>query len=148
MTLVHGTCVKINEIGVLIQGPSSSGKSDLALRLIDRGAHLVADDQTLLIERMGKIIASSPPTIAGILEVRGIGIISMKAISEAQIGLIIDLVEQSYVPRIPYSETKILLTTSPNIHIPVYHLNAFEGSTPHKVHLAVKVIQGNTYVQT
>ena len=60
MLLVHGTTVEIAGQAVLIRGPSGSGKSDLALRLIDGGAQLVADDQTELSPRDGRLVASAP----------------------------------------------------------------------------------------
>ncbi|MGY9015430.1 MAG: HPr kinase/phosphorylase, partial [Rhodospirillales bacterium] len=106
MTLVHGTCVEIDGTGILIQGPSGSGKSDLALRLIDTGAQLVSDDQTLLTETAGELIASSPDTISGVMEVRGIGLIHVETQTEASIGVIIDLVNRNAVSRLPVPNSK------------------------------------------
>ena len=63
---------------MLITGPSGSGKSDLALRLLDRGFTLVSDDQTIVRRDGDRLIASAPPTIAGKLEIRGIGIVEME----------------------------------------------------------------------
>ena len=74
---IHGTCVAIGNIGVLLLGPSASGKSDLALRLIDRGAVLVADDQVALEGRAGRLMASAPPHLPPLLEVRGVGLVPM-----------------------------------------------------------------------
>ncbi len=148
MTLVHGTCVEINGTGILIQGPSGSGKSDLAIRLIDSGARLVSDDQTYITEAVGKLIAASPAQISGVMEVRGIGLICVETRSEAPIGLIIELVDRAAVPRLPMPNSKALIDTTPYIHIPVYRLHAFDSSSPTKVHLAVKVIQGNILMKT
>ena len=63
---------------MLITGPSGSGKSDLALRLLDRGFTLVSDDQTIVRRDGDRLLASAPPTIAGKLEIRGIGIVEME----------------------------------------------------------------------
>src|SRR5690606_18170052 len=75
MLLIHATCVVIGEIGVILRGPSGSGKSDLALRLVDTGGLLVADDQVFLSVENGALVARAPPTISGKLEVRGLGIV-------------------------------------------------------------------------
>ena len=76
---------------MLIEGPPGSGKSDLALRLIDRGAMLIADDQTEVRNEDGGLYASAPVKIAGLLEVRGVGIITMAYLNEARIGLAVRL---------------------------------------------------------
>ena len=74
-SLEHASAVAIDGRAVLIYGASGSGKSDLALRLIERGARLIADDRTVL-RRDGQILLASPPeTIAGMIEVRGIGVV-------------------------------------------------------------------------
>ena len=67
---LHATCVAINDQGVLLVGPSGVGKSDLALRLIDGGAELVSDDQTKVCLEKGKLLASPPDKLAGMLEIR------------------------------------------------------------------------------
>lgn len=63
--------------GVLIQGPSGIGKSDLALRLMQQGWSLVADDWTKLWTSGGNLYASAPPRISGLMEVRGVGIVTL-----------------------------------------------------------------------
>lgn len=75
---VHATCVAIGEAGALLLGPSGSGKSDLALRLIDGGARLVADDQVALDVDGGRLVASAPPHLPALLEVRGAGLVPME----------------------------------------------------------------------
>lgn len=72
---IHASTVAIDGVAVMILGASGAGKSDLALRLIDRGARLVADDYTALDVSGDRLLASAPPTIAGRIEVRGIGIV-------------------------------------------------------------------------
>ncbi|KTT71536.1 HPr kinase/phosphorylase [Sphingomonas endophytica] len=73
---IHATCVAIGGRAVLLTGPSGAGKSDLAMRLIDRGAVLVSDDYTVLSHGHGVLIAAAPATIAGRMEVRGLGIVA------------------------------------------------------------------------
>lgn len=86
---VHATTVAIAGRAVLIEGGSGAGKSDLALRLIDRGALLVADDRTRVRVAGGLAIAECPATIAGLLEVRGIGLLRVPHLAAAPIALAI-----------------------------------------------------------
>ena len=86
-----GTCIAFSEDAVLFRGPSGCGKSDLALRCINRGATLISDDQTVLCKENNKIFASPPATIAGKLEVRGLGIVEFPYIKRAQLALVLDL---------------------------------------------------------
>src|SRR5438445_10449063 len=88
----HGTCVAIDGEAVLLRGKPGSGKSDLALRLIDGGAVLVADDQTELSRGAAGLVARVPPTIAGRLEVRGLGVIPCPAVASAPLLLGVELV--------------------------------------------------------
>ena len=96
---LHVTSVAIGGHAVLIAGPSGAGKSDLALRLIDRGAMLISDDYTILERREGALTASPPVTIAGKIEVRGLGILSLPNVASAPVALIIQL--QDEVDRMP-----------------------------------------------
>src|SRR5690242_6204798 len=107
--LVHGSCVMIEEVGVLLRGPSGSGKSDLALRLIDAGARLVADDQTRLLRVADRIIASAPPTIAGFIEVRGIGPVPMATEEGVWLRLVVDLKPGRDIERLPEESGTSLL---------------------------------------
>src|SRR5580693_1856546 len=91
MLLAHATTVAIDGRGVLLRGPSGSGKSDLALRLIDAGARLVADDQSELSRHGETIIVRAPAAIAGLIEVRGVGILRVDTIAEAPLALVADL---------------------------------------------------------
>ncbi|ARJ66271.1 serine/threonine protein kinase [Magnetospirillum sp. ME-1] len=133
MTLVHGTCVAIAGRGVLLRGPSGSGKSDLALRLIDGGALLVADDQTRLERDGGTLLASPPATIAGMIEARGLGLVRLPHLARVPLVLLIDLVRPSEVERLPEANTLELLG------LPVRHLRLapFEASAAAKVRLAM-----------
>ena len=133
MTTVHGTTVAIDGAGVLLQGPSGCGKSDLALRLIDGGAVLIADDRSELRCVGRRIVASAPGEIGGLLEVRGIGLIRVASEVEAALALAVDL--GGVNERLPDRESVEFL----GIAIPMLRLSAFEASTPSKVRLAVRV---------
>ena len=82
---VHASTVALEGRAVLISGPSGSGKSDLALRLLDRGFSLVSDDQTLVRRERDRLVASPPPNIAGKLEIRGIGIVDMDNLTDVPV---------------------------------------------------------------
>ncbi len=88
---VHASCVALGGRALLIMGPSGAGKSDLALRLIDRGARLVSDDYTALALSGGRLCASPPATIAGLLEIRHIGIVEMPHEANVPVALVIGL---------------------------------------------------------
>ena len=120
---VHASAVAIQGRAVLIGGRSGQGKSDLALRLIDRGAALVSDDYTIVRRVGGRLIAGAPPTIAGRIEVRGIGLVDMAAEADAPVALFVDLDAQ--IERLPEpGETRMLA----GIAIPVVRLSALEAS--------------------
>jgi serine kinase of HPr protein (carbohydrate metabolism regulator) len=128
----------VGEMGVLLRGPSGSGKSDLALRLIDQGALLVADDQVLLSREEDRIMARPPENLAGLLEVRGIGIATFPFRAPVAVGVAIELVEPGAVERMPELETVDLLDKS----IPLYRVSACEASAPIKVRLAAQHAAG------
>ncbi|MCW3848745.1 HPr kinase/phosphatase C-terminal domain-containing protein [Sphingomonas sp. LB-2] len=130
---IHASCVAIGGRAVLIEGRSGEGKSDLALRLIDRGALLVADDQTICQRQSGKLNASPPPTIAGRIEVRGVGIIDMPHVERAPVDLLIVILDAP--PRFPEDQRTRRIA---GIDVPVLALAALEPSAPIKVELALK----------
>ena len=129
--LIHASCVAIEGLGVLIAGPSGSGKSDLALRLIDRGARLVSDDYTELLPEGAHLRASPPPAIAGMIEVRGIGIVPMAHDASVAVALLVDLAAP--VERLPEEAATILA----GVEIPTVALAALEPSAPIKVEIAL-----------
>lgn len=100
MTLIHATCVAIGGRGVLIEGPSGSGKSDLALRLIDRGAVLVADDQTDVRRENTHLYALTPAIIAGMLEVRGMGVVHLPYLDKAPLVLAVRIGAPERMPEL------------------------------------------------
>ena len=131
--LVHATCVELYGLGVLLRGPSGSGKSDLALRLIDGGARLVADDQVVLTAEAGGIQAAAPTRIAGRIEVRGVGIVEVATIDTAPVVLVVELVAPADVPRLPDPNKCLLAGTT----LRSISLAPFEASATAKVRLAV-----------
>lgn len=143
MDLIHGSCVAISGKGVVLRGPSGSGKSDLALRLIDDGASLISDDQITISVRDKRVFASAPPAIAGMLEARGIGIVQLEYLDETQVHLIIDLVPTESVERMPVESS----TTLEGISLPLTHLASFESSNPAKVRLALHAATGELNIQ-
>ena len=128
---LHATAVAIGGRAVLIEGRSGSGKSDLALRLIDRGAALVSDDYTLLLRREGVLIARAPENIAGKMEVRGFGIMPMEHVSDVPVGLVVRI--DSEVLRMPERRARRIA----GIEVREIALAPFEASTPIKVELAL-----------
>jgi len=133
MILVHGTTVALNGSGVLLRGPSGSGKSDLALRLIDGGARLVSDDQTEFTREALGLVARSPRTIAGQIEVRGVGILRVPTVPSAPLRLVVELVAPDRVERLPESR----FTEYLQCRIPLLALAPFEASTAAKIRLAL-----------
>jgi serine kinase of HPr protein (carbohydrate metabolism regulator) len=131
---LHATCVAVDGLGVLLRGPPGSGKSDLALRLIETGAELVADDQTELAGEGADLLAGSPATIAGLLEVRGLGLLRFPCRSRVRVVLAVDLVEAAAVPRLPDPASLVLC----GITVPLLALWPHAASAPIKVRLAVR----------
>jgi len=129
---LHASTVASSGRAVLITGPSGSGKSDLALRMIDRGFALVSDDQTIVKRDGDRLIASAPPTIAGKLEIRGIGIVELERVDDVPVALIVELT--SDIERLPDDsrERPIL-----GVRLPFITIDAMTASAPAKVALAL-----------
>jgi len=132
--LLNATCVAIEGKGVLIAGPSGSGKSDLALRLIDQGARLVADDQTEIKAEQGQLTASAPASIAGLMEVRHIGLLRLPVLALTSLALYVDLAPlPEKIERLPDEQAITLLDYS----LRRLRLPGFAASTPAKIRAAL-----------
>lgn len=129
---VHASTVATDGRAVLITGPSGSGKSDLTLRLLDRGFTLVSDDQTLVRKVGNRLIATAPQTISGKLEIRGIGIVEMETAKDVPVALIVDLTNE--IQRLPDDnrERPIL-----GVKLPLITVDAMTASAPSKVALGL-----------
>jgi len=129
---LHASCVAANGRAVLIVGASGSGKSDLALRLLDRGFTLVSDDRTIVRRDGAKLIASAPATIRGKLEIRGIGIVEMESINDMPVSLVVELTTD--MQRLPDDSRERLILGA---GIPLVNINAMTASAPSKVAVAL-----------
>jgi HPr kinase/phosphorylase len=131
--LVHATTIAMSGMGVMFIGPPGGGKSQLSLRLIHRGAWLVADDQTALMLKNGAVVTACPATIRGLLEIRGLGIVKAPAAEGAVLKLVVDLDPIARAaasdPRMPFAATWKAPDFGPPgcnpIHIPCVQIDAF-----------------------
>lgn len=133
--LMHATAVAIDGQGVLLLGPSGSGKSDLALRLIDRGAQLISDDAVPIEVRNGLPVLLAPANIAGKLEVRGIGIVSADHIASAPLRLMVQIANQ--LERMPPDDIAGVMA---GYSVPLFHSLPFEASAPIKLEYALRAV--------
>ena len=137
---LHATCVSVMGMGVLLLGPSGSGKSDLALRLIDQagGADvLVADDRVLVELCNGRLTGRAPQALRGRLEVRGLGVVAVPYQDQAEIELAVSLKEEAG-DRIPDFDRQVFDVCGSKV--PCLILNAFEASAPAKVRAMVRAM--------
>ena len=144
MTLLYGTCISLDGAGVLLSGEPGAGKSDVALRLLQLGAKLVADDQVRVEVISRRLWVTPPDSIRGLLEVRGVGIVKVKAIDRTCLQLAINLVPREFVPRLP----EIDHTTILGLSLPGYKLHAFDISTPEKIAVLVKALTSDLIVNS
>ncbi len=144
---IHATAIRLGRAGgafgapkavaVLLLGRSGAGKSDLALRLMALGAELVADDRSDLFVARGRLWAKSPAAIAGLFEVRGVGIIALPFAEKAPVGLVVRLGKPpKRLPDIEFWRPPAALALKPKGFPPVINLNAFEASAPEKLLVA------------
>ena len=137
---VHATCVALKHgrawRALLLRGPSGAGKSDVALRLLEAGGRLVADDQTHLAKVGRALIATPPQSLAGLIEVRGIGIVTLgrgQLLARAPLVLLVDLVRPGQVERMPEPAREKVL----GVDLPKVALAPFEASIVAKLRLAL-----------
>ena len=129
---LHANCVALDGRAVLITGISGSGKSDLSLRLIDRGFTLVADDQVIIRKTDGKLVASAPPTTLGKLEIRGVGIVTMDTVTDIPVVLLVELT--SDIQRLPDENRERPLL---GVTLPLISVDSLTASAASKVALAL-----------
>jgi HPr kinase/phosphorylase len=142
-TILHGACVSVGGKGVLILGPPGAGKSDLALKLIDQPGYglsskltrseLVADDQVVIARRGKKLAASAPPALGGKLEIRGLGIVDVKAKPKVMLTLVVKLQAHAHIERMPDSSTFEIL----GISLPVVEIDGATTSAMARLRAAV-----------
>jgi HPr kinase/phosphorylase len=127
---MHGSCASRSGDGVLLIGPPGAGKSDLLLRLLARGFDLVADDRVEILAGS----ARAAPSLAGLLEVRGLGIFQMPHVAAARLALVVELGGQG--DRIP----------APSKHrtlgLPLVRIDPWSLSAPERVGLALDCALG------
>lgn len=141
-TVVAGTAIALGDRAVLLRGPSGAGKSDLALRAMaaalggfnDTSFRLVGDDQVVVRGSGGGLMVQAHPRLAGLLEVRGLGILPVTHAAEAELVLIAEITVAGEIERLPDpwpSETLL------GVSLPVMRIAAFEASAPLKLALAL-----------
>ncbi len=129
---LHASCVASEGRAVLIGGPSGSGKSDLALRLLDRGFTLVSDDRTIVRKDGPRLVASAPETIKGKLEIRGLGIVEMATVQDVPLALVVEL--RSDIQRLPDDSRERLIL---GVGVPLISVDAMTASAASKVAVAL-----------
>lgn len=145
--LRHATTVAIGDAAVLLVGPSGAGKSDLALRCLSLAPSqicpvpfsLVSDDQTQLRVVEGRLLASAPPTIAGKLEVRGLGVIDIACCSDTEVVLAAQLTEEP-LQRLPADNDREILL---GVQVSRISINPFANSAPLLLALALQKAVSN-----
>ena len=133
---IHSTSVVIDDNGVLILGDSGSGKSDLALRLIDNGATLISDDISICRKNLNNIYLYCPPEIKGLLEVREIGIITVPFVERIKLRLVVNL-KSNNNERFPKDSTYRIL----GIKIPIINIEGKNSSAVAKIKVKLNEIR-------
>jgi serine kinase of HPr protein (carbohydrate metabolism regulator) len=134
MIRCHASSVEIEGRGVLLRGPSGSGKSDLALRLVDGGGILISDDYTEISIRNDVAYLNAPKEIAGKIEVRGLGLMSLPVTGNIPLALVLDLMPYTEIERVPAS----VVVTFDGVEVPCRALDPFMASAPAIVRLAMR----------
>ena len=146
--LVHGCCLSIGTAGVLLLGKPGSGKSDLALRLIDQPgsgisgeqkiARLVADDQVTIHLVEGRLVGSPPAVIAGRMEIRGLGLVNLPNAAEAVLTLAVRLSARETIERLPEMEQSRFEILGASL--PMILVDANSASAPARIRAAVDLL--------
>jgi len=128
---IHASCVAIGAKGVLLLGPPGAGKSSVALQLIDGGAKLVADDRTVLTTKAKALYASAPATIAGLIEIYGVGIVELPI--RARVKLALAVLLGGKPTRMPAPAH----FTHAGVALPQLRLDARDPATPARIRAAL-----------
>ena len=131
--LIHGSAVRLGDKGVLLLGKSGRGKSDLALRMIDRGAILIADDQVRLSRAGDRLVAAAPPKLSGLIEIRGVGIMRLPC-EQAFLDLVVDLDLDGEETRLP----EPMIATWHGVELPKIRINARTAAAVAKINIALQ----------
>jgi HPr kinase/phosphorylase len=154
---VHGTTIAMRLpagwVAAMIRGPSGAGKSDLALRclsgqcgpLVPYPTILVADDRTILLPTGAYLSASAPDTLRGLIEVRGVGLLTVPFLQSAPLVLLVDLVTPALISRLPDGQTD---TLDGGCIVPLLKVSAFQASSPLKVLLALALAAKSAHGHT
>ena len=141
MHILYASCVALEGSAVLLRGPSGAGKSDLALRLLAQGGELVSDDQTLITAQHGRLFASAPARLHGLIEIRGLGPVAAAPLGLAvatapmPLALVADLVPLANVPRLPEPAFEHWA----GLAVPRLAMDAFSAAAPLKLRLALRL---------
>lgn len=126
---MHASCAALDGAGVLLVGPSGSGKSDLLLRLLARGFVLVADDQVDLADG----VASAPAALAGLMETRGLGITRLPYAASAPVRLVVALGSR---------DERLPMPRRHDLGVPLVRIDPSQVSAPERVMLALGCATG------
>lgn len=136
---IDGVAVAIDNQAVLLRGPSGSGRSDLALRLIDEGAKLISDEQVELHRDGDRLLvgvpAVMPPDLKGVIEARGVGLVSVPHVDRlVPLAWVVDMADAAAIERLPAAEAAEYL----GVTAPLLKLDPFAVSATAKLRLAVR----------
>lgn len=136
---LHGNCLAIGEIGILLRGKPGVGKSDLTLRLIEDGGLLVADDRVDLERDGDTVYASAPLALSGLMEVRGLGILRFGFRERVQLRAVIDLLSAASEDRLPEQR----FTEVMGMMLPCFQIDPGSASAVIKVTLVSGLVTGS-----
>jgi serine kinase of HPr protein (carbohydrate metabolism regulator) len=136
---IHASALQLDDRGVLIRGAAGSGKSSLLLQLLSAdpaNARLVADDRVVIRNEGGRLIASPHPSLAGLIEVRGQGIVRLPSVPRVAIDLVADLANATLCPRLPTADER--RTTLAGIELPRIFIACGAGDGPARIRAALR----------
>ena len=137
MTDCHASAVSLPAGAVVLLGASGCGKSDLAWRLIEAGGVLIGDDRLDIAIRDGQLFASPRENLAGLIEIRGVGLLKTAYRADVALNLAVRLVARKDVPRLP---SPAFWSPTGDVEIPAIALHAFDATTPAKIRLALETL--------